>query len=575
MNSERKNIEAMIDITPDLDVIRSFKHYEYEIWEALSEYVDNAVQSYINCKKEGLEFTLEQNKVTVDIVMTPELYSISDDAGGIPESRFSQAFKSGKRPPDNPKDSLSEFGLGMKTASIWFADKWRVETKAYGEENIKTIEFDMNNLTNIIKPVLKKTSDSKAHYTHIFLEKPNKPYGGKTMAKIRHHLSHTFRKFIEDGSLAISVTSQTQLAKGEIHYLEVPKIDYLKAPEWSDNPPEPIDENIIEWMREIEFTLRGIGINREVIEYLVKGKIWIAAVGDTEKAGLTLFRRNRVIQGDEDTPYRPKNIYGGGNSYQRQRLFGEIYFPPEMPVTHTKTKIVFPNLIDLSATTDPSKIDENQSIETNEDGSISLEEQFHEKLYEAFIEEPNYIRQSKNYRAMQVTKTQVNSQKDIMKVILDEIKKNPDILAKLQTEEDARRLVNDYLAKPPAETSSHSTVDIQEDISDGNITYSIALRTHADDRSPFITLSQEVQDNNRTSITISLNTNDPFYRAFGDSGRQVLMSLAYSIGFAYAKTEEIYGSDSPEIKTFLSFINKYLKEIMSKAPRWITNEYLV
>lgn len=66
-----------------------------------------------------------------------------------------------------------------------------------------------------------------------------------------------------------------------------------------------------------------------------------------------------------------------------------------------------------------------------------------------FIEEPNFIRQSKNYRATQVTRTWVNSQKDIMKVILDEIKKNPDILAKLQTEEDARRLVNDYLAKPP------------------------------------------------------------------------------------------------------------------------------
>lgn len=53
------------------------------------------------------------------------------------------------------------------------------------------------------------------------------------------------------------------------------------------------------------------------------------------------------------------------------------------------------------------------------------------------------------------------------------------------------------------------------------------------------------------------------------------MTLAYSIGFAYVKTEEIYGSDSAEIQTFLSFINKYLKEIMSKAPRWITNEYMV
>lgn len=575
MNNEKAIDGMAIDITPDLDVIKSFKHYEYEIWEALAEYVDNSVQSYINCKNEGMDFTLEQTKVTVDIVMTPEAYLITDDAGGIPESRFSQAFKSGKRPPNNPEDSLSEFGLGMKTASIWFADKWTVETKAYGEENIKTVEFDMNNLTNIIKPIIEKAPDVKAHYTHINLYSPNKPYGGKTLTKIRQHLSHTFRKFIEDGSLAISVTGKSQLYNGEINYLEVPEINFLKAPEWSDNPPEPVDGNDIDWIRKIDFTLRGVGINGEVLEYVVQGKIWIAAVGDTEAAGLTLFRRNRVIQGDEDAPYRPKNIYGGGNSYQRQRLFGEIYFPPEMPVTHTKTKIVFPSIKDVSETTDPSTTDGNQPIDIIEDKSNSLEDQFHEKLYEAFIEEPNFIRQSKNYRAKKETRTVINSQIDIMKVILAELKKSPDFMAKLKTKEDVLKLMNDHLAKPPVESSPHRISINQEDISDGNTTYSITLRTHSDDLLPFITLSHEVQDSNRTSITISINTDDPFYRAFGDSGRQVLMTLAYSIGLAFAKTEELYGSDSVEIKTFLSLINKYLKEIMSKAPRWITNEYLV
>lgn len=148
-------------------------------------------------------------------------------------------------------------------------------------------------------------------------------------------------------------------------------------------------------------------------------------------------------------------------------------------------------------------------------------------------------------------------------------------MAKLKTKEDVLKLMNDHLAKPPVESSPHRISINQEDISDGNTTYSITLRTHSDDLLPFITLSHEVQDSNRTSITISINTDDPFYRAFGDSGRQVLMTLAYSIGLAFAKTEELYGSDSVEIKTFLSLINKYLKEIMSKAPRWITNEYLV
>ena len=41
--------------------------------------------------------------------------------------RYADAFETGKPPPDT--GGLSEFGVGMKIAACWFADKWKVHAK--------------------------------------------------------------------------------------------------------------------------------------------------------------------------------------------------------------------------------------------------------------------------------------------------------------------------------------------------------------------------------------------------------------------------------------------------------------
>ena len=65
-------------------------------------------------------------------------------AAGISEERYADAFETGKPPPDT--GGLSEFGVGMKIAACWFADKWKVHTKALDESLWRLVEYDINKI---------------------------------------------------------------------------------------------------------------------------------------------------------------------------------------------------------------------------------------------------------------------------------------------------------------------------------------------------------------------------------------------------------------------------------------------
>lgn len=71
----------------------------------------------------------------------------------------------------------------------------------------------------------------------------------------------------------------------------------------------------------------------------ITGTAKILARGDTHKAGLYLFRRNRLILSAAE-PYRPEEIFGQSNSYQSQRLFIELEMHG-FEVTHTKDDFIW------------------------------------------------------------------------------------------------------------------------------------------------------------------------------------------------------------------------------------------
>jgi hypothetical protein len=138
---------------------------------ALGEYVDNAVQSYLNNKDDLL--TVEPDyklEIRIKVDWTERTITIIDNAAGINAKNYENAF----RPAHIPLDAtgLNEFGMGMKTASIWLADNWYVYTKALGETVERFTEFDLQKVISEEKEelIVKETPKlENEHYTKIVL----------------------------------------------------------------------------------------------------------------------------------------------------------------------------------------------------------------------------------------------------------------------------------------------------------------------------------------------------------------------------------------------------------------------
>ena len=135
-----QNLGDKVSIKIQIGLYSTFRHLNNKPWFALSEFVDNAVQSYLDNKDElnkmyGGKFQLN---VRIKVDREFDRISIEDNAGGINTEKYLTAFEPANIPVDNK--GLHEFGMGMKTASVWLADVWKVKTKALGEDEERDVE---------------------------------------------------------------------------------------------------------------------------------------------------------------------------------------------------------------------------------------------------------------------------------------------------------------------------------------------------------------------------------------------------------------------------------------------------
>mgnify|MGYP003575242704 CR=1 FL=1 len=319
--------ENRINIRPNVSILSVLKFLEYETWFALAEFVDNSIASYLKNEKKlkqlsGDDFQLE---VRIEINDPENKITIRDNAGGIEEANYNRAFRAAEIPSDTT--GLSEFGMGMKSASCWFSDFWTVRTTALNESEEKTIKFDMNKIFEDKLEELVFTSipaDKNNHYTIIELCQVSKMPRHKGLAKVKSHLASIYRDFIRRGVLKLVVNNV------ELKY-DDPRI--LVAPRYDDVGGEKE-----EWKREINFVLQD-GLS-------VKGFVGIRETGSTSEAGFALFRRGRVIEGSFDNGFRPEYIFGASNSYRYQRVFGELHLEG-FDVSFTKKGIQWDENLDV------------------------------------------------------------------------------------------------------------------------------------------------------------------------------------------------------------------------------------
>jgi hypothetical protein len=293
------------------------RHLNYTPWFALAEFVDNSVQSFSQHraaleKADGRKYKL---RVDIDLDLTqPARISVRDNAAGIFPDEFPRAFRAAAIPPD--RSGLAEFGMGMKSAACWFAPRWKVRTSALGDPVARTVQFDIQNIVNDDLQELDIREDREppeTHFTEIVLEDIFHVPVGRTVGKLKEHLTDIYRVFVRDGLLELRFN-------GSPLAYEAPAI--LQAPYYKEKggPSKA-------WQKSIEFDF-GDGLS-------VHGFAALREPASTARAGFALFRRGRLIQGSGDEGYRPVFVFGQSNSYRYQRLFGELHLEG-FEVSHTK-----------------------------------------------------------------------------------------------------------------------------------------------------------------------------------------------------------------------------------------------
>lgn len=312
-----------LNIQPEMGVYSALQHLNYKTWFALAEFVDNSIQSAVDNihalrELHGADYRL---KVDIEIDHTPgcERMVIRDNAGGIPRSQYSRAFRLAS-PPGNA-GGLCEFGMGMKTAACWLSNTWEVRTSAMGEPHEGRVIFDVPAIVEsgmvTLRPAFSPAS-AGSHFTEITLHRMRHSLsGGRTIGKIRLHLADIFRAFIRSGFLELTYDGAR---------IEFKDLEPLVAPFYVKPNAQP-EGPAITWQRSIDLSLSG-GVR-------VSGTIGLLARGSTSRAGFALMRRDRLITGVDGETYRPEAVFGRSNSFAYQRLYGELTIEG-VRVSHTK-----------------------------------------------------------------------------------------------------------------------------------------------------------------------------------------------------------------------------------------------
>lgn len=290
------NEKIELNIQPGASILGVFSRLNYKPWYAIAEFVDNSTASFFENER-TMKF-YKKNVVTVDINYDSILNEITivDDAYGMEIEDFKRAILLDSKPIDT--DGRNEFGMGLKTAASWFGNVWSVEStqlnstnRYFAEINIPDLKEKKLQNTTIIRTDTKKES----HGTTIKIRQLTKRIGQPK--KIMDILRSMYRRDMKKGNVKI----------------------YFNGTQLFFDDYKPLIFREIEWREELDFKF-----DFEETTHHVTGFIGILESGSYSKAGISLFRRNRVVIGGEGLNYTPSQIYVQKQSQIALKLYGEL-----------------------------------------------------------------------------------------------------------------------------------------------------------------------------------------------------------------------------------------------------------
>ncbi|SMM97927.1 hypothetical protein SPONL_1687 [uncultured Candidatus Thioglobus sp.] len=319
-----------VDVAPEMMLYKVLQGQSYGEEAALSEFVDNSIQSFIDNKDAIIKKDLTQNFIIdIKIDTKSQTITIEDNAGGIHRDNLQQAITMG-RDSNNPhqNNSLSVYGMGLKSSAIWFSSQWKLETSCIDSNEKLSFVFDLDNLlasnSSEVKVDIQEEEESK-HYTKITLlnhfRKSNLDFYQNVVLPF---LSETFFRFkdVKVNIIHDDVVILTDEKKMFTPYNPLNARKFNKHGEIED-----INSELITWEKNIDFDVDGRSVH---------GFVRIMNKGSYGQPAIRLLRNQRVIQGTSLNPNLPESITATKNKYGAQRIYGEIHLD-QFSVNYQKT----------------------------------------------------------------------------------------------------------------------------------------------------------------------------------------------------------------------------------------------
>lgn len=307
-----------VDIRPHSDIYATYRRLSYESWYAIAEFVDNSTWNFQLNKARLATSSSAPPVLRIDIFYDRDAGTLTviDNAHGMDMEEFKRALQLAK-PPKNT-DGRSEFGMGLKTAACWLGPRWTVTSKQYGGTQELSATVDVGLLTqdkpNSLEISVLEGVDEHLHYTRVEVEgldEYDRVFVGRTLGKIKSEIASMYRRDLASGDVVITFN-------GEVLNWKQPAL-----------LEEVVGDKVVTWRKPLQFNIRG---------KQVTGWIGLLAKGKASEAGLQLFRRGRLITGGPGQGWKPWEVYGAPNSFQSQRLIGELDLD-RWRISHTKDRI--------------------------------------------------------------------------------------------------------------------------------------------------------------------------------------------------------------------------------------------
>jgi anti-sigma regulatory factor (Ser/Thr protein kinase) len=333
-------IPEKIDVSPEMSMYRILSSQNYDISFALAEFIDNAIQAFydqqpITPTGEILEITLRFYSTDYHKSDLKNSIIIEDKGYGIDISSLTNAFQPATQ---QKQGGLSEFGIGMKSAAVWFANKWIVDTFPRELKKGLSFQFDLDELLkNKQNEVSLSNNDDIKQGTKITLCNLRKPIKDEQYKQICNDLTELYQLYTAGDDSFVSITAYFDDMLTELNYNYKTSETLVAEKYLTHNKTRYAVGSEKEWYVNIDFEYEDHDKNKSHITGFIK---LLSEGSYTKNPGLILFRHKRVIQGLRKAPYVPIRLFQTSNKYASQRVYGQLHLDG-LPVSFTKDKFNF------------------------------------------------------------------------------------------------------------------------------------------------------------------------------------------------------------------------------------------